>query len=275
MASVKNVLTFGASRNIGYFAAIRLLEQGSNVTFLLRSPSVFAGDATIQKYVKSGNARLVEGDALNEADTKRAWAEAGVVDAVIFSVGTTSSSFHILKGFTVNPHNLLTQCMLNVLCTMPTYADAPRPKLVAVSSVGVTPASYAALPLRLKPMYALIRGPHRDKVGMERAIAHCAGWTWDAKADSEPAPDMMGAGWMTRDGLPASGTLEALVVRPGMLSDGACLADQGKSYRVTSSEKELAQGDYNISRRDTAHFIVDALTRRWDEFANKRVNVTY
>jgi hypothetical protein len=103
-----NVLSFGASRNIGYFSAVRLLgwfsqlqetgisyicalEKGATVTFLLRSPSAFDGDATIQKYIKSGNARLVKGDASNEADTQRAWTEAGIVDAVIFSVGMRSS----------------------------------------------------------------------------------------------------------------------------------------------------------------------------------------
>jgi hypothetical protein len=42
-------------------------------------------------------------------------------------------------------------------------------------------------------------------------------------------------------------------------------------YRV--SEQEL--GGYTISRKDIAHFVVDALTRRWNEFENKRVNVAY
>lgn len=60
------------------------------MTFLLRSPSVFDGDATIQRYVKSGHARLLKGDATFEADVQRAWDKAGVVDAVIFSVGKLS-----------------------------------------------------------------------------------------------------------------------------------------------------------------------------------------
>jgi hypothetical protein len=60
------------------------------VTFLLRSPSAFDADATIQKYVKSGHARLLRGDATIEADVQRAWDKAGVVDAVILSVGKLS-----------------------------------------------------------------------------------------------------------------------------------------------------------------------------------------
>ena len=57
------------------------------MTFLLRTPSAFDRDATIQKYVKSGHARLVKGDASIEADTQRAWDAAGIVDALVFTVG--------------------------------------------------------------------------------------------------------------------------------------------------------------------------------------------
>ncbi|KAF7365159.1 NAD(P)-bd-dom domain-containing protein [Mycena venus] len=267
-----NILSVGGSRNIGYLSAIRLLEQGSTVTFLLRSPSTFDGDATIQKYVKSGHARLVKGDATIEADTQRAWDQAGIVDAVVFTVGAYPS-FSITKGLVQMPHDLCTQCILNVLCTMPTYANAPQPKLVVLSSTGLGPAAHKALPLALKPLYSMIISiPHRDKIGMERAIAHCAGWSWDHKTDGKVPADILREGWTERKGLPARGNLRhALVIRAGLLTDGDCVADKvagtrKKSYRV--SEKEL--GGYTISRKDVAHLIVDALTRRWNEFDNKR-----
>ncbi|KAF8210600.1 hypothetical protein K438DRAFT_164512 [Mycena galopus ATCC 62051] len=48
---------------------------------------VTLSDATIQKYVKSSHARVVTGDASIKADTQCAWDEAGVVDALIFTVG--------------------------------------------------------------------------------------------------------------------------------------------------------------------------------------------
>ncbi|KAJ7130180.1 hypothetical protein C8R44DRAFT_829667 [Mycena epipterygia] len=276
MASL-SILTFGASRNIGYFSAVRLLEKGATVTFLLRSPAVFDEDALIQGYVKSGKARLLKGDATNEADTRRAWNEAGVVDAVFFSVGITPT-FHIFKGLVFESRNLVTQCMLNVLCTMPTYTDAPQPKIIVISSTGLTPTAHAALPLLIKPLYSLLDVPHTDKIGMERAIAYCSGWKWNSEADGEPTSDIMGEGWMQRKGLPAPGTLkDVLVIRPALLTDGQCVADRveakgkGKSYRV--SQEEL--GGYTISRKDVAHLAVDALAR-WEEFANKRiVNVAY
>lgn len=169
--------------------------------------------------------------------------------------------------------------MLNVLCTMPTYTNAPQPKLVVLSSTGLGPAAHKALPALLKPMYGvLIAAPHRDKIGMEHAISHCAGWTWNTATQGEVGPDIMGDGWTQRKGLPARGTLRhALIVRAGFLTDGESVGDKfeagtaKKNYRV--SEKEL--GGYTISRKDASHFVVDAITRRWDEFDNKRVNLTY
>lgn len=60
------------------------------MTFLLRSPSTFDADEQIQKYVRSGKAHLVKGDALVKADVQCAWDEAqkhGPVDLLLFTVG--------------------------------------------------------------------------------------------------------------------------------------------------------------------------------------------
>lgn len=67
-------------------------DLGATVTFLLRKPSVFDNDETIQKYVRSGKARLVQGDALVKTDVKRVWHAAQgddhkPVDFLIFTVG--------------------------------------------------------------------------------------------------------------------------------------------------------------------------------------------
>jgi hypothetical protein len=192
----------------------------------------------------------------------------------------TIPTFSVTKGFVQTPANLVTQCFLNVLCTIPEYTDAPQPKIIVISSTGLTPSAHKALPVLLKPLYGVVlAAPHKDKIGMERAIAHCAGWAWDPKADGAVAEDILGGGWTRRKGLPAAGSLRRmLVVRPALLTDGKCVADEveakGKDklpYRV--SEQEL--GGYTISRKDIAHFVVDALTRRWNEFENKHVNVAY
>lgn len=97
------VLSIGASRNIGYFAAVRILAGGGTVTFLLRNPAIFDADETIQGYIKHGYARLVKGDALVKEDVVKAWAEAASgegeqrVDALISTVGKLA----FLEGFNV------------------------------------------------------------------------------------------------------------------------------------------------------------------------------
>lgn len=78
-----------------------------------------------------------------------------------------------------------------------------------------------------------------------------------------------------------------MVVRPSIFTDGESLGDKydalqkeggggkkpGKApYRV-STDKEL--GGYTISRKDVAHFVVDVVLSRWNEFENKIVNISY
>lgn len=95
----------------------------------------------------------------------------------------------------------------------------------------------------------------------------------------EPGDDIMGPNWKEREGLLKAGSFDNfLVVRPALLTDGECVADkeEGKKknkppYRV--SEKEL--GSYTVSRKDTAHFIADAVTSRWSEYGKKIVNIGY
>ncbi|KAF7321868.1 MYND-type domain-containing protein [Mycena kentingensis (nom. inval.)] len=220
-----NILAIGASRNIGYFTTIRLLEKGATVTLLLRNPSTFDNDEVIQRFVKSGRARLVKGDATSEEDMHGAWAAAGTVDTVIFTVGTYPAGFSITKGFLQDPPNLVAQCMLNVLCTIPT--TFPSPRLVAVSTTGISPVAFKALPWLMKPLYAAIHIPHQDKLAMERAMAYCADNAWGVDGNPEPSEEYIGADWRTRRGLPAPGTLKGrtLVVSAAMLTDGKSKAD--------------------------------------------------
>jgi len=271
-----NILVVGGSRNIGYYSALRFLEAGHIVTFLLRNASVFDKDAKIQAFVTSGKAHLVKGDALVQGDVKRAWetsisqVETGSVDLVLFTVGG-EPNFNLLKGFVISPPDLSTRCLLNVITTLP----QPTPRIIAITSIGTSRSSHAALPLPLKPVYStLLAAAHRDKIGMERLMAHCAGWEWDPKENGKVPHDILRESWKSTEGLPTQGTVkDILVIRPSVFTDGECLAEKsdGKKYRV--SEAELT--GYSISRKDVAHFVVDAALNRWTEFAHKRVNISY
>ncbi|KAL1681719.1 hypothetical protein EV122DRAFT_205062 [Schizophyllum commune] len=275
--SAQNILALGASKNIGYFTAIRLLDAGATVTFLLRNPAVFDEDEAIKKAVSSGKAFLVKGDGLNQGDVARAWAEAtshGPVDTLLFTVGGVPKGFSLTKGFIIEPHNLVTQCLLNTLCTIP--KDAPQPRIVVVSSIGLTKRSHSSLPLIFKPLYAhALAMPHRDKLGVERVLAHCAGLPWDA-SEEEPADDIVGAGWRERQGLPGPGELkQVLIVRPALLTDGECKADKKKEGREPYRAEEKELGGYTVSRKDVGHFIFKAVTTDWSKYGGKIINVGY
>lgn len=187
---------------------------------------------------------------------------------------------HPLKGLIIFPENLVTQSLLNALCTMP--ESMPRPRVVTISSNGLTKASHAALPAILKPLYGyFLAAPHKDKAGAERVIAYCAGLEWNVTDDGEPGEEIMGPAWRERKGLPAPGSLrEVLVMRPAILTDGECKADKTQTaicgavkppYRV--SEEEIT--GYTVSRKDVAHFIAEAMLNHWDEYSGKRISLAY
>ncbi|KAG0691787.1 hypothetical protein DFH29DRAFT_975621 [Suillus ampliporus] len=272
------VLVIGGSRNIGYYSAVRLLALGATVTFLLRSPGVFDQDETIQNYVKKGKARLIQGDALVKNDVSRAWSEAQhhqgddsnsrPVDFLIFTVGGTPH-FSLTKGATIIPPNLVTQSLLNVLETLP----SPHPKIITISSAGLTRASHKSLPLLLKPIYSyLLSFPHKDKCGAEEAIAHSAGWEWDLR--DSPGDEILGADWMNR--VPTGELKSIVVVRPAMFTDGECRADvKGKgseAYRVKEGD---LKSSWTVSRKDVAHFLVEGVVRHWEEWEGKCVSIAY
>jgi hypothetical protein len=63
--------------------------------------TVFDNDEVVQGYVKTGTARLLQGDALIRDDVQRAWREAakiGDVDLLLFTVGELSPHI-ILRSY--------------------------------------------------------------------------------------------------------------------------------------------------------------------------------
>ncbi|KAL1685885.1 hypothetical protein GGG16DRAFT_65340 [Schizophyllum commune] len=273
----QNFLVLGASKNIGYYAAVRLLDAGATVTFLLRNTAVFNADLVIQRNIGAGKARLVQGDGLKQDDVAHAWAEAAKdrqADTLLFTFVSSSGTpkFSLIKGFLIEPHNLVTQCLFNTLCTM--SKDAPQPRIVVVSSIGLTKRSHASLPCVFKPFYAhALAVPHRDKLGVERVLAYRAGFPCDEE-EPEPAEDIVGANWRERKGLPAAGELQkVLVVWPALFTDGEWEADKGVAQPYRASEEEL--GGYTVSRKDVGHFIAKAILDDWEKYEGKIMNVGY
>jgi hypothetical protein len=82
-----------------------ILDAGSKVTFLLRSPGFFDNDKDIQKYVRSKKAQLVQGDALVIEDVRKVWTKASEeqpVDLLLFTVGFSTSSLDSVDFMKLN-----------------------------------------------------------------------------------------------------------------------------------------------------------------------------
>jgi hypothetical protein len=264
----------------------------------LRKPSVFDNDETIQNYVRAGKGRLVQGDALVKDDVKRGWTAAQgddnkSVDFLVFTVGklhyfslalvrshayrSTGGTpyFKLTKGFVISPPNLVTQSLLNCLETLP----SPHPNIIAISSAGITRIGHKKLPLMLKPLYSyLLAVMHADKCGVEEVLAYCAGWEW--KTEDSPGAEVLGGDWKASGDLPAPGSLKSVVViRPALLTDGACRADTWEPSSMSGGPYKAKEGDlagrWTVSRMDVAHFVVEEVVRRWDQWEGKRVSIAY
>ncbi|KAI0077667.1 hypothetical protein K474DRAFT_1661445 [Panus rudis PR-1116 ss-1] len=276
-----NVYALGASRNIGYDAALRLLAKGAHVTFLLRSPSVFDSDAAIQRFVTSGHVQIVQGDALNSEDVAKGWESAvqgGPVDLVLFTVGSIPK-FHLTSGFKLDPVNLCTRALLNVLVTLPQSLRAPesQPEFVAISSLGLTQSSRKVLPLIYRPLYSvLLSSAHEDKLGMEYVLAYLSGRKWEG---DEPSSEILPPGWKDDSRLLGPKELmKVVVLRPALYIGEECRGDKvtkesGKEpYRVSDGN---LQTPYSISRPDVAHFIVERLLPEWQRWQGTCVDLAY
>lgn len=204
-------------------------------------------------------------------------------------------SFKVTKGFAIDPPNITTKSILNVLCAMP--ESAPRPKIIAITSIGVTKDS--PIPFLYKPLYGyLLRGPHADKLGLERVLAHASGRKWDDKEPREDITTVDGVKWQDRTSLPSSGSLEVLVIRPpifveskqkGVPPPPAAPASAGPQPSPGENEPEAKKedepkyrvggpselsGTYTIAREEVAHFIAENAVKNWDQFKGRAVTVS-
>jgi hypothetical protein len=184
------------------------------------------------------------------------------------------------KGIVLDNPNACTLAMLNVLCTIP--RNYPIPRILVISSTGLTPGSHSRVPFALKPLYSYaLAGPHADKLAMERILHYVTeGWTWDSAKNGDPSTDILPSNWQSAEGLPAEGSLKSIVVvRPSLLVDGKSQAEKFEAKGRKDKEpykvflKEI--GGYMVSRKDVAHFVVGVVTKRWTEFENIIVNISY
>ncbi|KAJ1302168.1 hypothetical protein OPQ81_000996 [Rhizoctonia solani] len=243
------VLLLGASRNIGYSVAQRLLAKGHTCTLLLRRPDGMQADPSMNEYIRNGSAKLVRGDALVQEDVQKVWDVAnsdGQVDLIFFGIGG-EPKLSLTKGAIITPVDLTTRSMSILLSVV--QESTVRPRLVTISSNGLDDRSHSLLPFPLRILYGwLLRIPHEDKIGLENNVK---------QATSRE-------GWLE--------ARNSVIVRPALLTSGKCAADTKKDgYRIG---EELVNA-WTISRADVGHFVVEKVVEDWDRWAGKAWVVAY
>ena len=195
----------------------------------------------------------------------------------------------LTQGFVIDPPDLCTRAMLCVLSTIP-ESLATTPRIVGITSIGVTHDSHESLPMLFKPFYsAMLAAPHRDKIGYEKILGHISGKlnSWGYAPDSNPDGDelpggILPKGWKKLPGLPQPGSLPRVVaLRPAFLVGDDCKADEfaAKDKKKNKEPYRVSEGDlrhpYTISRKDVAHFIAEGLIPEWDKWEGKCVSIAY
>lgn len=260
-----HIYAVGASRNIGYYAALRFLAKGDTVTIVVRNPANLEQDPALKDHVASGKARLFKADATSSEDMQAAWEGANQVapvDVVLFTVGATTATLSLTKGFIVHPHDLCTRALFTVVRTIQSrQPNQPIPKLVALSSTGLTPATKRVLPLLLRPLYGwALHAAHDDKRGMESIIFNGLGQQYEA--GQTPGDHIMPANWEQelRAQAPSDGLWgpRSVIIRAAFLTDG----EGSGRYRAEKGDFST----YTVARRDVAHFIVEKLVPDWEKY---------
>lgn len=183
-------------------------------------------------------------------------------------------NFSLFKGVYMDPPNLVTSSLLNVVSTFSAGSQPSPPKLITVSSIGLTPSEHSGLPFLLKPLYgSLLAAPHDDKLGSERVVFEAAGKPWPQDSP-EPKESIMPAGW--KETLHKSGAVfsEVSIIKPALLTDGACKGDSAEAGKLAYQVSEQTIGNgYTVSRKDIAHFIVEVLLEDWAQWGGKSLNI--
>ncbi|KAL5894870.1 hypothetical protein ACKVWC_000087 [Pyricularia oryzae] len=267
MSTAQTILFLGATGGVCGAALQLALSAGISCVALARTPAKLT-----DKYPSNPNLTVIQGDAKNLADVKRALAKPGdatspgLVDIVVSSVG----SYPSMRNFGANEDPKLCEESMTALLTAVEELIAQGgvqklspPRVIAVSSTGLSDFG-RDVPLAFAPLYyVMLASAHKDKKKMENQLIA-------DKATGKKTP-------------PAAGSArpEFTVIRGSMYVDGK---DGGKAKPVRVGIEDPYKGiesqavGYTIAREDVSKWIFHNLlndTTGARRYINKMVTVTY
>ena len=151
-------------------------------------------------------------------------------------------------------------------------------KLITVTSNGFTKKSYNALPFILRPFYKYILAiPRQDKRATEHLISQCATNSESYECDAEEVAELEKAGALApnwKESLSQDKWLDAVVVRPSILTDGKSLCEIQGAKAIRTGPEDLC-GTWNVSRRDVGWFIARMVVKDYNTWNGRAITVSY
>ncbi|KAI9833909.1 MAG: hypothetical protein M1819_003418 [Sarea resinae] len=262
---------FGATGLCANAALAQTIKAGFHATAcsdilgtVVRTPSKLIKlllDRGLEQSVLDGNLTIIQGDVKDEATVKKALTINGrLVDIVISGVGAIPSI-----SWSWNPMNIIglgdaticetaTRTILSAISSiMKESVLVAKPLMLVISTTGISDFT-RDVPLALLPLYRpLLAIPHRDKKGMETALAD------SVKGNHAPIRGF-------------------IAVRPTLLTAGAGL---GVKKIRTGWEDLEGEGPgpalgYSIAREDVGSWIFEHIVQNHerDHWAGKMVSLT-
>ncbi|WWC62500.1 uncharacterized protein I303_105096 [Kwoniella dejecticola CBS 10117] len=253
----------GASKGIGYFTLLNLLQTTSDwsAVLLLRKPDCFDKNDSIRPFVENGRIQIIKGDATNEGDVKKLF-QVGQVDLVVSTIGASPSIG--LTGIKIDQPDLCTRgsvAMLHVLQEL-TY----QPRVIVTSSMGIGEA-HKDMPLTMRLLYSwLLDKPHQDKMSLEYLFHRSSKTLANLTSSHDTPPETL----LSRTAIESTTPdflNEVIIVRPAMMPTEEpfdALKTPSKGYRV-----EEGLRCYTILRSDVGRFISEQCLPGQNEWVNK------
>ncbi|OTA60054.1 NAD(P)-binding protein [Hypoxylon sp. EC38] len=250
-ANTKKTITFlGASGGVGLAALSRALAAGHTCIALCRTPSKLTDRFPAAKHP---NLTVIQGNAHDASAVARCLlGRERPADTVVSSIGGVFQ----FSRMTIDDPQVCQKGMAALLEAIAklrreydglTEAQRWRPRIVVVSTCGISKAG-RDFPLATLPIYKfMLKVPHVDKVEMERLLVGGA-------AEKE------GYGYTYS------------IVRPSLLND-----DAQPERRIRAGVDDKPPVGYAISRDDTGRWIFENLLDREskDGYENKIVTITW
>ncbi|OIW34174.1 NAD(P)-binding protein [Coniochaeta ligniaria NRRL 30616] len=240
----KTILFLGASGGCGFSTLRRSLEAGHTCIALCRTPSKLSAKLPAELLTKL---KLEQGNAHDVAAVARCLVNPSnpgrVVDMVISSIG---GAFSMKTGIDdAHVCEKGAKALLEALALVRKNGATGSPRIVGVSSTGIT-ESGRDIPVLMIPLYkGLLAVPHKDKKMLEDLLVE-SGEQWT-------------------------------IVRPAFLTDGPAVGKVRAGMEdLTAHKVEKKEIGYTISREDVGKWMFENLVEERDaKWVRKAASITY